>query len=51
MKLSEEQEVIKEKIENLIDYCTYTDDFGHVVFTDWGYVEEFIDRLIMEFKL
>jgi hypothetical protein len=47
----ETEESIKEKIADIIEYYTYPDDFGHVVFRDWGMVDDFIDRLMMEFKL
>jgi len=41
----------KQKIADLLESCSYMDDFGHVVFKNWDHATEFIDRLMMEFKL
>jgi len=46
-----EDEATKEKIADIIEYCTYMDDFGQVVFRNWDMVDEFIDNLMIEFKL
>ena len=47
----ETKESIKEKIADIIEDYTYPVDFRHVVFRDWDMVNEFIDRLMLEFKL
>jgi len=41
----------KQKIADLLESCSYMDDFGHVVFKNWDHATEFIDRLMLEFKL
>lgn len=49
--MTSEEMATKQKIADLLESCSYMDDFGHVVFRDWGMVDEFIDRLMLEFKL
>ena len=46
-----EDEATKEKIADIIEYCTYMDDFGQVIFRNRDMVDEFIDHLMIDFKL
>jgi hypothetical protein len=49
--ITNEEMATKQKIADLLESCSYMDDFGHVVFKNWDHATEFIDRLMMEFKL